>query len=55
MLAPIGLSLALLASPPAATSASPPAPTLLRHPLHVEHLDNGFTWVVVPFDSPGVW
>ncbi len=47
MLVPIGLSLAL------ALAATPPAP-LLPHPIRVEHLDNGFTWVTIPFDSPGV-
>ncbi len=56
MLMPIGLSFALLAAPPPAALAAAPtaAPTLLRHPLEVEHLDNGFTWVLVPFESPGV-
>src|ERR1700728_2933669 len=46
MLTPsLALSFALLAAPPA---------SLLPHAIHVEHLDNGFTVVMVPFDSPGV-
>jgi zinc protease len=30
------------------------AASLLASPLHVEHLDNGLTLVMAPFDSPGV-
>src|SRR5580698_3305388 len=55
MLTPIALAFGLLASPAlvpgAAVAASPP---LLASPLQVEHMDNGFTVVLVPFASPGV-
>jgi len=47
---PIGLSLALTAA-----LAAPPAPSApVVRPVQVEHLANGFTWVLYPFDSPGV-
>jgi zinc protease len=61
MLTPFGLAFALLASPPPVIAAGPSvavavpvSPPLLAHPFQTLRLDNGFTAVFVPFDSPGV-
>ena len=57
---PYGLALALVAAPSIALAAdavapaSTAAPPLLAHPYSTLHLDNGFTAILVPFDSPGV-